>query len=350
MIEDLTIQNLQSHKNSHFDFDKGVNVIIGKSDTGKSAAFRALNLLIYNKPSGEAYRSNWGGETLVSSHIDGKLVERKRGKTNEYILEDSSFKAMKTEVPEEIKKVINCNEINIQQQMDAPFLLSSTPGKIAEYFNKVAHLAQIDTSLSYIQSHIRELNQHITYDGEQYTKLALQIKEFAYLPKLEIDIEILESLDAQLKNKNKKIISLQKLINSITQTEENIEELKDKVKDEELVNNVLALIEKKKAKNNQITELGTLIRNIKNKQDKIEETKELLLLEVIVDETLLNINKKREKEKKIEKLDFLLSKIRNTYTLQKASEENENKLEIMYKQIFPEVCPLCGAEKKYQKI
>jgi len=56
MIKYLQIQNFQSHKDSLLEFDPGVNVIVGSSDSGKTAVIRALRWLVWNRPSGDAFR------------------------------------------------------------------------------------------------------------------------------------------------------------------------------------------------------------------------------------------------------------------------------------------------------
>ena len=65
MIKQLNIHNFQSHEDSSLNFTEGVNVIIGASDSGKSAIIRALKFVVYNSPSGSDMRSWWGGETSV---------------------------------------------------------------------------------------------------------------------------------------------------------------------------------------------------------------------------------------------------------------------------------------------
>ena len=61
MIQSLQINNFQSHKYSVMELHKGVNVIIGPSDSGKTTILRALRWLVWNRPSGDAFRSDWGG-------------------------------------------------------------------------------------------------------------------------------------------------------------------------------------------------------------------------------------------------------------------------------------------------
>ena len=80
MIKKLHIRNFQSHKDSRLIFSDGVNVIVGNSDSGKSAILRALNWVITNRPSGDSYISNWGGPTYVIVETEEGTVIRERGK------------------------------------------------------------------------------------------------------------------------------------------------------------------------------------------------------------------------------------------------------------------------------
>ena len=59
MIDKISIKNFQSHPNTELELDPGINVITGSSDNGKTSIFRALYWIIYNRPSGNSFISNW---------------------------------------------------------------------------------------------------------------------------------------------------------------------------------------------------------------------------------------------------------------------------------------------------
>jgi len=88
MIKNIRIINFQSHQNSFLKFDSGVNIIVGESDRGKSAIIRALRWLIWNRPTGDDFRSNWGGDTEVTIEINDEVfITRKKTKSfNGYIV------------------------------------------------------------------------------------------------------------------------------------------------------------------------------------------------------------------------------------------------------------------------
>ena len=50
-LKRVRLENFQSHKNSIIDFDRGLNVIVGPSDSGKSAIIRAIKWALYNETS-----------------------------------------------------------------------------------------------------------------------------------------------------------------------------------------------------------------------------------------------------------------------------------------------------------
>ena len=127
MIQELSIQNFQSHKNTRLLFDPGVNVIVGTTDSGKTAILRGLRLAINNKPSGQAYCSRWMGKgdtsKVVVTTMEGDVITRQEKPDKLYKLNETEFKAFGTEVPEEIKNVLNLGEVNDQAQMNMPFLI-----------------------------------------------------------------------------------------------------------------------------------------------------------------------------------------------------------------------------------
>ena len=204
MISSLHITNFQSHKDSQLDFHPGVNVIVGASDSGKTSIIRALRWLIWNRPGGEDFRSDWGGETDVIIEIEDDVkILRRKGKENLYTIGRSAqdhkeLKAFKTSVPEEIQKALNIDDTNLQKQFDSPFLISSSPGEVAAYFNQIAHLEKIDSSISYVNGKITKLTSRQKLDEETLEEDREKLKQYEYLDKFEIDLEALEHRQASL--------------------------------------------------------------------------------------------------------------------------------------------------------
>ena len=122
-IRSINLQNFQSHKDTHLELSAGVNAIIGPSDSGKTAILRALRWAAWNKPSGDALRSSWGGDTVVCVEVDeqGQQVVRSRtDKENLYQVGDMELRAFGADVPSPVAVPLRIASISL-----SIFLLSS---------------------------------------------------------------------------------------------------------------------------------------------------------------------------------------------------------------------------------
>jgi exonuclease SbcC len=194
MLKSIHLLNFQSHKDTTLEFSDGVNCVLGASDTGKTAIIRAIRKLAFNKPSGDEMKSHWGGKMQIEMFTDNAHIVYSKDREAEYVLGDTHFKAFGTEVPQEIKDALNLNYLNMQAQLDSPFLLSETPGKVAEHWNSIAHLEVIDRATSNINSAIRELTADIKYSEGQEKALQESVEQFQYLETFQTEVEKLETL------------------------------------------------------------------------------------------------------------------------------------------------------------
>ena len=100
MIEELWIKNFQSHKDTKIRFGKNLNVIIGSSDSGKTAILRALRWLIYGRPMGKAFQTHGTTRTMVQIILDNgvKVKRLLDGKESSYYLNGKKYAAVGREV------------------------------------------------------------------------------------------------------------------------------------------------------------------------------------------------------------------------------------------------------------
>jgi len=348
MISKLSIKNFQSHKDSILEFDKGVNIIIGPSDSGKTAIIRALRWLFWNRPQGDSVRSNWGGETVVHIETDTDKIDRwKHNYENAYRLNtQTDFKALRSDVPQEIIDALNISEINLQRQLDSPFLLSETPGVVAQHFNKVAKLDKIDTATSNINSAIRQLTSDIKYGEEQKEKIEEELKSFEHLEKFEADVEVLEDMekgfDTLVSNRRK----IQVLVAKIGFVKQDIDKYSQLLLLEQPLNKIFDLREQLGEVYNNRKALWSLVSSIKLTNDEIDHQNTLTTLETPVN-SLLSLYKQVNtlKSDKI-KLSKAISYINSTKYKLSTAESLKMTLEAKFDEEFPDVCPLCGSKMK----
>lgn len=296
MISQLTLINYQSHKNTTLDLHPGVNCIVGSSDVGKTAILRALRWLVWNRPSGDSFRSVWGGETSVTVEIGGHQISRvKNTGHNAYSVDGVILSAVRTDVPTEVGRILNFNELNLQSQFDRPFLLDISPGEVAAHFNRIAHLDTIDTATRNVAAWIRSLESDITNHTQQLTELRTQLRDYDNLDELDRKVTELERLDS---DRNELEVRKQTLLQILKSLSAVAGEIAGYEKTAHLAIDVNAIL--------------NLLGNRKAQCSHIQTVRDLLFR---LDRTYVN-------------LDVALRSV------DKAEEE--------FRQAFPTVCPLCG--------
>ncbi len=297
MIENLIVKNYQSHKNTEITFSKGVNIIIGTSDYGKSVLIRALYWLANNKPDGTSFMSDWGGDTIVQSKMEGNIITRYKTKTkNQYRINDDVFDRVGTSVPDSVKEIVNMDSLNFQLPLDSPFLLSKNSSEVSKYINSIINFEIIDTTMTNVLSLKRKTAQKISYVTEEIKQLHKKKEEILNIEDCELIIKKAENIEKKINislEEKEKLSSLYENISSQIKKISFIKEYSEKEK--QAIEQALFLLEK--------------IKKIKNKFFLLEKTLSY-----------------------VDKLSVLF--------LQK--EQRKLYLEKEYKKIMPEKCPLCG--------
>lgn len=298
MITLLKIRNFQSHHKSILKFHHGVNAIIGNTDSGKTAIFRAFNWLTGNSFTKVNFRSYWGGRTSVKivTSENNTIVRSTGKKGNSYSINGTLLKAFGKTIPVEVTDILNIKDINYQSQHSPPFMLSNTAGEVARMLNKFANIDIVDSSQLNATRSVRYINDSITELKEQISIHKEKLLKFNFIPGLEKDVSILEDLDSKLQQLEKEKIYLSRLIQ-------------------------------------QRSKIDT--KHLNFDIDKVEkQLKEL-------------VQEKENLDKKIEtqnKLDKLINSIEIEMTSLKNSETIKKEIEDELKKIMPARCPLCNNE------
>ena len=339
MLKSLEITNFQSHKHSVLEFSPGVNVIIGQSDSGKTAIIRALKWVLTNKPAGESMRSYWGGDTTVNLSLDNARIERIRTKKeNAYLLNGSKFEAMRGAVPEEIQQALNINAINVSEQLDAPFLLSNSPGEVAQHFNKVAQLDVIDRGSSAIKKWVTQGKQDIKSKKAQIEKAKEELIQYDYLEQMEKDVESLEKIEQEKNATTQQIIKVQELIEQVDSLNTEMERAEKILIIE---NSVTVALEKIKQLNTLQAEINTLIAIITEIETIDKQAKESQALLTIEKSVQGLISMQAEKANVISEISSLKSLMINITNIDKKIKGIGIEMIKLQKQM-PDVCPFCG--------
>ena len=335
MIKKLKIENFQSHEDTELNLHPGVNVFTGNSDCGKSAIMRALIWAITNNPTGDFSISNWAKDS--KGKIKGRCavtvddIKRVRSKEdNCYMLDGSKFEALRGDVPEQISKKLNIGDVNIQRQLDGPFMLSNSPGENAKMVNEMVNLTSIDEATSWINSESRECSSKDKYLKSTIESLQKKLKDDYRIEKVIKLIESVDSIADEIDRKESKRDDVRRCIESLGTIKmydtKKLEELSHRCED--IKNRLDSMI-------NTYRELKTLVNDYGDAK--------LKRCTVDADLIIRNLSRKRKMFDEIsnEKVE-LDSLIKEWERLQPSYNTIKSTIANLTDQLSTMACPLCG--------
>lgn len=230
-LKSIWIENFQSHSQTKLEFaDAGqLTVIVGPSDSGKTAILRALKWVLYNQPQGADFIRAGATQAVVAlTYADGRMVVRERGRSyNRYRLvrpgqEDQVYEGFGSDVPLEIQEVTGVRPVeigdlsltlNLSEQLDGPFLGKSiSAGARARVLGQLAGTEEVDHAARTLGADLHRASQEEKRLSGELETLAAQIREYDYLPTLAHRIERLAQLIGEVKAAEERRTRLERLV------------------------------------------------------------------------------------------------------------------------------------------
>jgi len=276
MINKIILKNVQAHKISKYQFSSGINFIIGESDKGKTSLFRAIRWIIKNRPLGDSIIRKGKKKAKAKIITDrGKITKIKDRQRNDYDINGNLYKALKGNVPEEVKNVLDLDEINIQDQLKSFFLILDTPGKIAEYINRLTDLENVGKIVSLLNRRKRQAERKEKENIEHISELKEQLKSFDYLDNYKKLLKNYEKYKEKLDELENNIDKLNVCIQNIKHFEKEKKEIKIPKEMGKIINDLKISVEKYNKLYNDVDKLGKVITHIKKLELKKEETERI---------------------------------------------------------------------------
>lgn len=208
MIERVEIKNFQSHNDTSLSLHRGLNVIVGDSDKGKSAVLRSLYWVLTNRPSGVSVISDWArdakGKLTDTASVklvlsDAEIERIRTADFNGYKVNGTELEAVGVSVPAEVDAAANIADVNIQRQLDAPFMLGLSAGEVARYLNRTIKLDEMDACMSIADSRRKEsLKQHKAVESD-INSINAKLTELDFVDRAQQIIKDIEVLSQKLK-------------------------------------------------------------------------------------------------------------------------------------------------------
>lgn len=344
MIDTITIKNFQSHKETILELCDGVNVIVGQSDSGKSAIIRALYWLIFNKPNGNSFmRHNVKNPTSVTMTGDFGTISRIKGeKENCYKWNTSTYRAFGTGVPQPIFEALNMGELNFMRQLDPPFMFSKSGGELAAFLNKLINLEVIDSSLAKIKQVATATKRQADACEENITRLIHSLDDYADIDNMEKIVSSIEAIEKKTQRLNTKLQNLLTQTGHYQNNQESVDKLNWVIAVEKQMKTVHELASKLQSRRAEKYRVEKAVEAFKKAYSTCKSCFDAKLLETRVRGLLNDYNKIGKLEKRTKAITEQVKAIK--YYSDKYNEITLEirKLKTELAKIKPKTCPVCG--------
>ena len=348
-ISELHVKNVQIHKDLTVKFSKGVNVIVGDTNKGKSSLLRALRLILDNQPrSGERIYKRIGSKNPLMIEVkDGEGNSIKRS-INRYYLNGALMKAYNTTIPEPVKEIFPLKEVNWQRQLDPHFLVLETGGGAAKILNTYSGMEDQEALMKDVKARITDHKSNINRLIKNNQEQRDIVDELKPVVRLVMKAKAIKNIIDNAKINQQQLDQLEKIILDIESCKF----------DESIYDNItygLEKIEKINELENERKELNQSIKHLEQLCLELGEVQKIKDKSETCNKLIHSLDLIIEKQKQnnvttvmINQLSTLINEIRKVKKDREVFESELGRIEDEFFEKLLEVgqCPYCGTNFK----
>lgn len=208
----LSLHNFQSISDGELIFNTGLNFIIGQSNSGKSATFRALKACLLNPKGSQRFIKNGTSKAEVTLEYNGNEITWDRtSKESKYIINgepfyktgsSNAFKILNDEAG--FARDDNDSLMNIEEELQLPFPFGITGSELFKLFENVFCVSDSAVILKSAKEYEKGVESSITSLELEQKKVDIKIKELQDF-KDSVSLEKLLRYQKYFKSKEKRL-------------------------------------------------------------------------------------------------------------------------------------------------
>lgn len=367
----VDLRNFQSISKAELEFVQGINVIVGQSNSGKSAIIRAIKGAILNPKGSQKFIKHGEDKLLVSiKYLDNDINWTRTNKESKYEVNGEKYlkvgNSNLTKIIDKSGFVLDENDqlMNVEGELELPFPFDKGPTDLFKLFEKsifcVSDSALILKTIKADEDNINKDKATAKYELERFNN---KLKALSSLQE-EIDLNKIKKSKADLESKFFELEKLQDKYGKVVEgynAGKKLKEVKEEITPFD-INSYIKLLEDI----NKLENINKLADVLKQEKEEVNTCVDFSKYNKLVQdyETLINTYKilsanKETKEEvsnvsDIEKYVKLVKDYKTYCNVIKRYKQVNSDLEANKKTIANlkaemnnfKVCPLCGQEIK----
>ena len=365
----LSLENFQSISHGELVFHTGTNVIIGQSNSGKTATFRAVKACLSNPVGSQRFIKKGTNKSSVILEYNGnQIIWKRTPKESSYTINGEDFiktgKSNAFKIIEDTGFVVDDNDVimNIEEELQLPFPFGISKSELFKLYENVFCVSDSTVILKAAKEKEEETKNTIASFETEVLKNNNKLTEIKNF-KQEVDIEQLKEKKKYLEGVQEKITFLKDGLNVIHKAAkaQNFKVLETSFKDKSESLKELQALKQQLYKLKKLHALGKELRGIEAPTPKdVHYYKELKELSKIC-----KINKElqavkapiQEFENKLQEYEELLSysrilqNLKEKIKIKKEEFKKAEELVLSTEEALKEfkVCPLCHRPLQEEK-
>lgn len=217
----LSFENFQSISQGELIFHTGTNVIIGQSNSGKTATFRGLKACLSNPIGSQRFIKKGANKASVCLEYNGnQIIWKRTPKESSYIINGEDFlktgKSNAFKILEDTGFVLDDNDtiMNIEEELQLPFPFGIPKSELFKLYENVFCVSDSAIILKAAKIKEEEVKSNIVTTENEITKNKNKLEELQKFEK-EVNINFLKQKRNFFKEKLNRIVFLKDGLDAI---------------------------------------------------------------------------------------------------------------------------------------
>ena len=210
----LSLENFQSISHGELIFHAGTNVIIGQSNSGKTATFRGLKACLSNPAGSQRFIKKGTNKTSVALEYNGnQIIWKRTPKESSYIINGEDFiktgKSNAFKLVDDLGFVVDDNDtiMNIEEELQLPFPFGISKSELFKLYENVFCVSDSAVILKAAKETEEQTKSKITTLETEIVKNNNKLVEIENFKK-EVDLSFLKEKRDFLKKKSERTSTL----------------------------------------------------------------------------------------------------------------------------------------------